>query len=112
MTLKKLHEHRHLFTVLGNSKPRLRKAILKHGVDREFINLVSELCLNLTEGNVQLPEGVKQQTKQHRSLVRSLASAASKNKGNDFKRKRLLQAGGNFFTLLLPIIAGFVNTFL
>jgi hypothetical protein len=108
MTLKKLHEQRHLFSVLGTSKLRLRKAILKHGVDNDFINLISELCLNLTEGNVHLPEGVRQQTKQHRSTVRALAC---KNKGKNFKRKRLLQAGGSFFTLLLPIIAGLENSF-
>ena len=109
MTLKKLHENRHLFSVLSTSKPPLRKAILKHGIDNDFINLISELCLNLTVGNVQLPEVVKQQAKQHRSIVRTLAS---KKKGKNFKRKRLLQAGGSFFTLLLPIIAGLVNSFL
>jgi hypothetical protein len=109
MILKKLHESRHLFSVLGTSKPPLRKAILKHGIDKAFINLISELCINLTEGNVHLPEGVRQQTRQPLSTERVLAC---KNRGNNFKRKRLLQAGGSFFTLLLPIIAGLVNSFL
>ena len=108
MTLKKLHKNRHLFSVLNTSKPPLRKAILKHGVDKEFVNIISEFCLNITEGNVQLPERVMQQTKEHCSTVRALAC---KNKGKDFKRKRLLQAVGSFFTLLLPIIAGLVNSF-
>ena len=84
MTLKKLHESKHLFSVLGNSKPRLRKAILEHGIDNEFINLLSELCLNLTEVNVQLAENVRQEKKQHRSLVHTLSC---KNKGKDFKTK-------------------------
>ena len=38
-----------------------------------LINLLSELYLNLTEGNVQLPEVVRQHTKKYRSLVRALA---------------------------------------
>jgi len=45
--------------------------------------MASEPHLNLTEGNVQLPELVKQQTKQRRSLVRVL-TAAAKSKGNGF----------------------------
>ena len=51
--LKKLQENWHLFYVLGNSKPRLT---LKYEVDKEFINLLSELCLNLTESDVLLLE--------------------------------------------------------
>ena len=109
-TLKKLHLNRHLLTILGDSKLRLSKAILKHGVDREFINLISELYLILTEGSVQLSLLVKEQTTQHRSLVHALAAAA-KNKGTNFKRKQLLQAGGNFSTLLLTIVLGFVKSF-
>ena len=37
MTLKKLHEKRHLFPVLGNSKSQLRKAILKHDLEMDSI---------------------------------------------------------------------------
>ena len=109
MTLKKLHENRHLFSILDNSKRQLRKAILKHGIDNEVSNLLYGLCLNLTEDNVQLLEVVRRQTKQHRSLVRGLAC---KKKGKYFKRKRLVQVGGSFFSLLIPIIAGLVNTIL
>ena len=69
MTLKKLHEKRHLFSVQRNSKPRLRRCKLKHVIGNEFINLLTELRLNLTEGNFQIPEVVKQRTKQHCSLV-------------------------------------------
>ena len=109
MTLKRLHENRHLCLVLGKSKPLLRKATLKYGIDNEFIDLLSELRLNLTEGNVQLSQGVRQQNKQHRSLVRTVAW---KRKRKAFNRKRLVQAGVSFFSLLLPIIAGLVNTIL
>jgi len=73
MTLKKLHENKHSYSILGNSKPWLRKATLKHGIDNEFNNLLSELCLDSTEGNLQLPEVVKQRKKKHRSLARTLA---------------------------------------
>ena len=59
MTLKKLHENGNLFSVLRNSKRRLRKAILKHEIDNECINLLFELCFNLTESNVELPDIVK-----------------------------------------------------
>ena len=111
MTLKKLPKNTLLFSVPGKLKPRLRKAILKRGLDREFIYLILELWFNLTEGNVQLPEVVKQHTNQNRSFVRALAAAAAVvKKGNNFKIKRLLQVVGRFFTLLLQIIVGLVNS--
>ena len=109
MTLKKLHENRHLFSILGNQKPLHKEAKLKHSIDNEFINLLSELCLNLTEGNVKFRKDVSQQTKQHRPLIRALAC---KKKGKYFKKEGLVQAGGSFFSLLLPIIAGLVNAVL
>jgi len=80
MILKK-HKNGRLCSILSSSNPVLKKSILKHGVDKEFLNPISELYLNLTEGNVQLGEVVKQQTKQHRSIVRALAR--SNNKGID-----------------------------
>ena len=61
--MKKRHGNRHLFNVLGNTKPTLRNAILKYGVDKGYISLISKLFLNLTEGNVQIPEVAKQDTK-------------------------------------------------
>ena len=70
--MKKLHENRHLFSVLGNSKPRLKKAMFTYGIDSEFMNPLSELCLNSTEGKVQMPEVVKQQTKQFTCTCPSL----------------------------------------
>ena len=106
MTLKKLHENGHSFYILGYSKLQFRKAMLKYGIHNEFINILSELCLNITEGNVKLPKVVKQPTKQHRSLVHALAC---KKKGKDFKIKQLVKAGGNFISLLLPIITGLRN---
>ena len=63
MKLKKLNENRHLFSVLVNSKPRLRKAMLKHSIDTDFINLLSKLCLNLAKGNIHSSKSVRQQTK-------------------------------------------------
>ena len=57
---EEIHENRHLFFLLGKSIPQLRKAMLKYGIDNEFINLLSEFYLHLTKGNVQLPEVGKQ----------------------------------------------------
>ena len=92
--LKILSENRNLFSILGMSKLALRKPILKQGTYKEFIYLISKLCLNLMEGNAQLPEVVKQQTKHHHCIVRALAC---KKKGKDFKGKYVLQAGRSFF---------------
>ena len=39
------------------------KAVVKHGIYNKFSNLLSKLCLNLTEGNVKLLKVVTQQTK-------------------------------------------------
>ena len=108
MTLKKLHHNRHLFSVLSSSKPRLRRVILNN-IDREFTKLISELCLNLTAGNVQLPDAIKKQTRQHQSIFRALSKRKTSQKQ---KRKHLVQAGEGFFTVLLPIIAGLVSNLL
>ena len=43
MTLRKLHENGHLLSILSSSKLALRKAILKHSIDKEFINFIYEL---------------------------------------------------------------------
>ena len=77
MILKK----RCLFSILSSSKLALRKAMLKHGCDKEFINLISEFSLDLTEGNAHTPEVVKEQAMEHRSIVHALAR--SNNKGKD-----------------------------
>ena len=57
------------------------------GIDNEFINLLSEICLDSIEGNFQPPELVKHRLKQYLSLVHALAC---KKKGKDLK-KRLVQ---------------------
>ena len=80
MTMKSQYETTYFFYVLGNSKLWLRKDVVKHRVDEEFINLLSKLSSNLTEGNIQLPEVVMLQKKQHYSHVRALVC---KNKGNN-----------------------------
>ena len=80
MTLKKLHENRPLYFVLNNSKPGLRKAKMKQGIDNELANILSKLCFNLTEGNVQLSEVVKQRIKQYLSRVRMQYTCPRKQK--------------------------------
>ena len=55
MTLKKLQLNRYLLVVLSTSKPCLRKVNL-YNVNREFIKLTSELCLNSAGSNVEFPD--------------------------------------------------------
>ena len=96
MTLKKLQENR-FFSIQCNSKVRSRIVIPKHGTDNVFINLLSEFGLNLTQGNVQLSEGILQQTKQHLSLV----SALDCKKGKAFNKTTCL-SGRKFLFIVTP----------
>lgn len=104
MTLKELHRNQPLFSVLSTAKPRLRRAILSNA-NTDFIKVISELCLNLTAGNIEMPDAVRKHTCKHRKIVRALA----KKHNAKIKRKKLVQAGGNFFSLLLPIVSGLLS---
>jgi len=94
MIPKKLRENRHLFSVLSNSKPRLRKAIHKHHIDDKFINLLSELCLSLTEGSTAKSSQITDKKKIIHLSILSVAKIRM-----DFKRKRLVEVDGSFFTV-------------
>ena len=59
-----------------------------------------------------MPEIVKYQAKQHLSIVHALTRSNNKGKNLKFTGKLLLQLVGRFLVLLLPIIAGNVNSFL
>lgn len=107
MTLKELHENQPLFSILSKAKPRLRRAILSN-VDDKFIKLVSELCLNLAGSNIDMSDALKKRICKHRSTVRFLAK--KKKTCRKIKKKKLLQVGGSFFSLLLPIVTGLLST--
>ena len=56
----------------SNSKPLLRRPILKHGIYNERINILSELCFNLIKTMFNCQKWLWSTKRQHRSLVRTL----------------------------------------
>ena len=83
MTLKKLHEHRHLFIVLANSKLRLTKAILRHVFD-EFINS-SNFPKSLV-GNNHILKQLKKFSQISKDVLKSFSENISTQSDNDLTR--------------------------
>ena len=105
--LKPIRSNSALLQVLGSSKPKLRKAILK-AVDPNVINLLSECSLNVLEGNVKLKPCVKRELSKYKGSLRSLTANTSLAK----KRRVLIQKGGFLPALLGSVLSGLLGTLL
>lgn len=81
-----------------------RKKYLKHAPN-DFINAVSELCLNVLKQRVPLSACQLKSLKRHKRFIRQLASKRASIKN---RRQVLIQRGGFLAGLLGPLIAAVV----
>lgn len=102
----KLKRNVPMLELLANSKPALRKQIVKAAPD-EVVDCVAECCHNLLKGHIDLSKSEKSKLARHKQILRQLA-----NKKISRKRKRLSMQRGGFIPLLgtfiktaLPVIA-------
>lgn len=107
--MKHIEKHSHLLDVLQKASPKLRKAILEQ-CDNQVICVLSEIILNLLNGQFNLTTKQKQKLSKYKKYFRALAKQCNRSKHINKKnaRKLLIQTGGAFpllLGLLAPLIA-------
>lgn len=125
MGLDNLKRYQHHLHVLRDGTPNLRKALLAQA-DKELIIALVEICINILNGNIQLPPRAIENLRKYKSTIRALASRGVKSSGKNqhgggsmnkrlsdlkVKRQLLVQRGGGAFltTLLTSVLAGVVG---
>lgn len=91
--------------VLKNSKPKLRKHILKLA-DPEIIKTLCEVCINTLNGNVTMPVKIINYLKKYKRAMRQLAFSKSNIPS---KRSILVQRGGFLPVLLGTLLSGVIG---
>jgi hypothetical protein len=101
--MKHLEKHSHLFEVLKNASPPLRKVILEKA-DDGVICALAEIIVNLMQGNIRISSQQKRKLMHHKALLRAIVNQCSHKHPNKTKlRKKIIQTGG-FLPFLLPLI--------
>jgi len=87
--------------LLAKGNRRVRQKIIRSS-HNDLIRCLSDCCLNVIKGNVQLDNQQKKRLVRHRKTVRNLS-----HKTVSLKKKRalLLQKGGALPALLVPILS-------
>src|SRR5713101_3109539 len=94
--MKRIKQQRAFLEVLSKGNINQRKGVID-GANKELINCICEICLNILRGNLTITSKQKQHLKHHRTLLHKLA-----DKQTPFtKRKRLIQQNGGFLPLSL-----------
>ena len=87
--------------LLHNANPKTRKAMLKSHCTDDFINCVSECCVNVLKGHVPLTKAQFEPLRYRRRTLRAL----SLKKTSRNEKRKLIQTGGFLGFLLGPIVS-------
>jgi hypothetical protein len=98
--LNRLKRNYPLIMGLKNGSPGDRKLILKKA-NSDFIKCLADICENIVNGHIILPERQKQCLSKHKKIIRKMAN---KKIGIRKKRKALIQKGG-FLAGILPAVS-------
>lgn len=90
------------------TNPKIRKAIIKYG-DKELINTISEIALNVLNGNGKINNKSKQKLSYYKKQIRCIACS---KRSVQSKRKILLQKGGFLPILIGSILSGVIGSLL
>jgi predicted nucleotidyltransferase len=70
--MKRIKSNYHELQVLKKASPKLRKAIISN-CNKELLNALSEIALNVLQGNIELPVTSPQKLRKHKTAQRALA---------------------------------------
>ena len=84
---------------LCRCKSSAQKSVLHHA-DRDVVDTICEVCLNVLKGNVPMSPEQKRRLSKHKHTLRRLASSS---RSSD-KAKRVLVQKGVFLSALLPAL--------
>jgi site-specific DNA-adenine methylase len=105
--MKRIKSNYHELQVLRRASPELKKAIISN-CNKELLNAISEIALNVLQGNIELPVLSRQKLRKHKTALRELADRRKQLRRSAVKRRVLNQRGGFLLPLLgavLPTIA-------
>jgi len=88
-----------------------RAAILKH-MNKEFLNCICEICLNLLCGNIKVRKEYKKKLLRYKALIHKLAK--KDNTSSNTKRRKLMYGRGFsllpiLFSAIAPVISRLVG---
>lgn len=105
---KRLKANKYLLYTLRKADPKLRNAIIKNS-NTNFIKTLSEMSLNLLNGNVEHSPQMKNRMKKYKKKLRCLACSKRSIKA---KRNILVQKGGFLPALIGSILSGIIGQLL
>ena len=108
--LSRLKRNISTLRALTKFKPRLRQSVVENA-DDDLIKALSEIALNVLNGNLQLSAGEKERLRKYQKELRKLTEPRRSIKS---KRRILVQSGGAVFlpTLVATLLASGVGKLL
>lgn len=98
--MNNISEYKTLLYTFNKLPKNIQKLLIKN-INKEFVKVLCEICLNLTEGNIVLTNENKNKIKHKNFIIKALAD---KKKSLAKKTKYLRQRGGFIIPLLTGII--------
>ena len=86
---------------LSQAKPRVARSVIG-SVDKEVLDSICEVCLNILKGNVPLSPDQKRRLCKHKQTLRRLACSS---RGSEKVKRALVQKGGFLGALLHPLLS-------
>ncbi len=109
-TKKKTSKLRKIFEkvrILSLATPRVRRQLIQRG-GREIVDCVSECCVNILKGNVQLSPKQKSRLTKYKHKLREIA----KKKVSLQQKKKIIQRGGFPLGAILTPVASVLASLL
>ena len=103
----RIAEYKQLFRLLSRAKSSKEIEQLLHVTSKEFWHILSEICLNICNGNIPLPESGLKKLKKHKQTLRYL-----KNRRVSVKKKKEKLLAGSGLGFLFPMIFPLVSSLL
>lgn len=99
-TSKKINSNINFLKFLSTCNVKQRKAILKLATKDEILSL-TEVCINLLGGNIELTLSERKRLKKHSKTIRGVSGKIPFTQ----KKKLLVQRGGFLPLLLAPLLS-------
>ena len=88
-----------------------KRAIVVSQFDKCAISALHEICINVTSGRVKLEQKQLKRLKKYKWAIRGLASPY-KSVSLRGKKQLIAQKGGSLLSVLIPIVASIITSFL
>ena len=105
---QRLRKNHDFLKLLAKCTPTQRKAVLKES-DDALVKTICECILNVLKETVPVSKSAKRKPLAHK---KSLIALAEKSTPLNKKKKILVQQGGNFLSVLLPLVLRVLSSIL